>query len=93
MSALDVVPCGASLLLLMVAGWAFLKRSIYPDTEEGNPGVQLLFAAVFALSANLLELLLCEILGLLDPRCGVPIPVGPRQAAQPKAEAVVDPPV
>jgi hypothetical protein len=36
--------------------------------HEPNALVQLLFAAVFALSANLLQLLIFEILGPMDPR-------------------------
>eukprot|EP00887_Chlorella_sp_A99_P004233 scaffold15.g4233.t1 len=64
---LDVLLSGASLLALGLGGWWFLDRSIYRDHEERNVGAVALFAAVFALSANLLELLLCEILGLMDP--------------------------
>lgn len=57
-----------SLLALAAAGWRFLEGSVIRDFEERRAGVELLFSAVFALSANLLQLLLCEILGLMDPR-------------------------
>ena len=50
--------------------WAFLRSTIlrhYDAAHRRGATVQLLFAAVFALSANLLQLLLCEILGMMDP--------------------------
>ncbi len=70
MSGLALAQTGGSLAALLVAGWAFLRSTIlqhYDAAHRRGATVQLLFAAVFALSANLLQLLLCEILGLMDP--------------------------
>lgn len=57
-----------SLLVLFMAGRIFLEYSVYRDYEDRNVAVQLLFSAVFALAANMLELLLFEILDILQPR-------------------------
>ncbi len=62
----ELLVCGVCLLLLLVGGWLFLNYSLYRDFENRNHVVQLLFATVFALSANLLQLLLFEIVGVLS---------------------------
>ncbi|PRW44958.1 tyrosine--tRNA ligase cytoplasmic [Chlorella sorokiniana] len=70
MAGLALAQTGGSLAALLVAGWAFLRSTIlrhYDAAHRRGATVQLLFAAVFALSANLLQLLLCEILGLMEP--------------------------
>lgn len=70
MSTLDVVQAAGSLGALLLAGWLFLRSTIlanYDASHRRNAPVQLLFAAVFALSANLLQLLICEILGMMEP--------------------------
>lgn len=70
MGALDVLQTVGSLAALLVAGWLFLRSTIlqnYDASHRRNLVVQLLFAAVFALSANLLQLLICEILGMMEP--------------------------
>lgn len=71
MSGLAAAQTAGSLAALMVAGWAFLRSTTlrdYDASHRRNLVVQLLFAAVFALSANLLQLLICEIMGVMDPR-------------------------
>lgn len=71
MAGLEFVPA-LSLVGLLLAGWLFLRSTIltqYDASHRRNLVVQLLFAAVFALSANLLQLLVFEILDLMDPRC------------------------
>lgn len=70
MTGLELLLCGASLLLLLAGGWAFLNYSLYRDFENKNHVVQVLFSAVFALSSNLLLMLLFEILGVMTQRCG-----------------------
>ncbi|KAI3426358.1 hypothetical protein D9Q98_008730 [Chlorella vulgaris] len=69
MASLALTPV-LSLLGLLLAGWLFLRWTIlthYDASHRRNPVVQLLFAAVFALSANLLQLLVFEILDIMDP--------------------------
>ena len=70
MAAVELLQTAGSLALLLAAGWLFLRSTILRDFDDRrhNLLVQLLFAAVFALSANLLQLLICEILGMMDPR-------------------------
>ncbi|CAL8468873.1 g8414 [Coccomyxa elongata] len=63
---LDAFIVCASLIILFCLGWAFLNRSLFKDYEEEHSGVQVLFALVFALSVNLVELVLFEILGVLS---------------------------
>ncbi|KAL4421835.1 hypothetical protein ABPG77_001624 [Micractinium sp. CCAP 211/92] len=70
MAGMDGVVPGGSLLVLLLAGWLCLRSTIlanYDAAHRRGIVVQLLFAAVFALSANLLQLLICEILGMMDP--------------------------
>lgn len=70
MAGMDGAVPGGSLLLLLLAGWLCLRSTIlanYDAAHRRGAVVQLLFAAVFALSANLLQLLICEILGMMDP--------------------------
>ncbi|EFN56411.1 hypothetical protein CHLNCDRAFT_144997 [Chlorella variabilis] len=69
MAGLEFVPA-LSLVGLLLCGWLFLRSTIlthYDARHRRNSVVQLLFAAVFALSANLLQLLVFEILDLMDP--------------------------
>lgn len=72
MSGVALAASGGSLLALTGAGWAFLRSTILRDYDaahrKDHRPAQLLFAAVFALSANLLQLLICEILGVMEPR-------------------------
>jgi hypothetical protein len=78
MASLALAPV-LSLLGLLLAGWLFLRWTIlaqYDASHRRNPVVQLLFAAVFALSANLLQLLVFEVLDIMDPRCGCPAAAG-----------------
>ncbi|GAB4817352.1 hypothetical protein N2152v2_004398 [Parachlorella kessleri] len=67
MTGAELLVCGVCLLLLLLGGWLFLNYSLYRDFENKNHIVQLLFATVFALSANLLQVLLFEIVGILSP--------------------------
>lgn len=53
---------------LVTAGLLFVNHSLYKDFEGKDPIVQGLFAVVFALSVNLLLLILSEILGALSHR-------------------------
>lgn len=62
----ELLLCGLVLLLLLAGGWLFLNYSLYRDFENRNHVVQLLFSSVFALSSNLLVMLLFEILGVLS---------------------------
>eukprot|EP00884_Botryococcus_braunii_P006472 jgi/Botrbrau1/15826/Bobra.40_1s0012.1 len=57
-----------SLILLFIFGWLFLNRIFFKEVEEKDVVVQVLFSVVFALSLNLVEVLLFEILELLDAR-------------------------
>ena len=71
MAGLVLLQTGGSLAALVAAGWVFLRSTTlrdYDATHKGNAVAHLLFAAVFALAANLLQLLICEILGMMDPR-------------------------
>ena len=70
MAGLALLQIGGSLAALLGAGLAFLRSTTlrdYDATHKGTALAQLLFAAVFALSANLLQLLICEILGWMEP--------------------------
>eukprot|EP00899_Mesostigma_viride_P020542 jgi/Mesvir1/2848/Mv13934-RA.1 len=62
----DIATVVVSLLGFFFCGWLFLNRQLYSDYEQKHIAVQVLFSAVFALSACLLELLVFEILGLLE---------------------------
>eukprot|EP00873_Tetraselmis_striata_P001407 jgi/Tetstr1/421671/TSEL_012610.t1 len=56
-----------SLAALFGAGWAFLRLNLlYNDFEEQSTVVQALFSLVFALSSNLLELVIFEVTGALS---------------------------
>eukprot|EP00850_Spirogloea_muscicola_P002678 SM000010S04316 [mRNA] locus=s10:971591:975426:+ [translate_table: standard] len=67
-AALEAGVAGGSLAGLFVAGWWFLQARLYKDYEEKRAGVDVLFCAVFALSTNLLQLVLLEMLPLLGKR-------------------------
>ena len=66
MTGLELLVVGGSLLLLFLGGWWFLAYS-HQEMEERETLVRVLFATVFALSGNMLQLLLFEILGVLEP--------------------------
>mmetsp|Transcript_21307 Transcript_21307/g.64114 ORF Transcript_21307/g.64114 Transcript_21307/m.64114 type:complete len:476 (-) Transcript_21307:3142-4569(-) len=68
MTVWEALIVGGSLLGLTTAGWLFLNRSLYRGHDDKDPVVQVLFAAVFALSVNLLMLILFEILDLMSVR-------------------------
>jgi hypothetical protein len=89
MLSVALVPA-ASLAGLLLCGWLFLRSTIltqYDAASQRNILVQLLFAAVFSLSANLLQLLVFEILDIMDPGCDAPwrcqrwLPAGPKLPA------------
>jgi hypothetical protein len=56
----------ASLAVLYLAGRLFLRQSVYRDYEGRAPVVHL-FSAVFSLCSFMLEILMMEILGVLEP--------------------------
>ena len=71
------------MLLLSSLDWTALSPSVYECTschnciwrrpyDTANFAVQVIFSLVFALSVNLLQLVLFEILGVLDYRCARP---------------------
>lgn len=66
MTGLEALILGSSLLLLFLGGRWFLAYS-YQEMEGRETLVRALFATVFALSGNMLQLLLFEILGVLEP--------------------------
>ncbi len=68
MGLIDLLVVGGSLLALIAAGRLFLSRSVYRDFEGRNPAANVLFVAVFALSACMLELLVFEIMDVMDVR-------------------------
>jgi hypothetical protein len=57
----------ASVGALYIAGRKFLAHSVYRDFESRSSAAQILFALVFALSAFMMELLVFEIMGYMDP--------------------------
>eukprot|EP00803_Ostreobium_quekettii_P005890 evm.model.scf_1537.1 EVM.evm.TU.scf_1537.1 scf_1537:609-895(-) len=65
MGLADAAIALGSLGALFLAGAAFLNHSLYRDLETGDRPVTGMFCAVFALSCNLLELLLFEITGVM----------------------------
>ncbi|KAK9815635.1 hypothetical protein WJX72_007232 [[Myrmecia] bisecta] len=68
MALVEALIITGSFGTLFVAGWLFLNHSLYRDFEEKDTIVQVLFSAVFALSVNLLQLVLFEILDVLSHR-------------------------
>lgn len=68
-----------SLAVLFAAGWWFLVSRIYKDYEEKFLAVEILFCLVFALSCNLLQLVVFEILPILGRR-SVPLPLNSLQS-------------
>jgi uncharacterized membrane protein len=68
MGLIDLLVGGGSLLVLFAAGRLFLAHSVYRDFEGRNPAANVLFAAVFALSACMMELLVFEIMDVMDVR-------------------------
>ncbi|KAK3264084.1 hypothetical protein CYMTET_27151, partial [Cymbomonas tetramitiformis] len=65
---LDIVIIAVSLLALAICGWFFLTRRLYNDYDEKHFLVGVLFSSTFAFSANLLQLVLFELLGVLSSR-------------------------
>ncbi|GMH35755.1 hypothetical protein BSKO_03623 [Bryopsis sp. KO-2023] len=67
MKILDTLVAFGSLVVLFLAGGLFLNLNLYRDLEQKDPTVQALFSLVFAFSCNLLEILLFEITGVMEP--------------------------
>eukprot|EP00898_Chlorokybus_atmophyticus_P004678 jgi/Chlat1/5210/Chrsp33S00395 len=64
----EAVIVALSLGAFFACGWVFLNKKLYGDYEQKQLPVQILFCTTFALSCNLLQLVLFEILGILSTR-------------------------
>lgn len=64
----QIVVLVALFIALLAVGLLFVNQGLYKDFDGKDPVAQALFAVVFALSANLLLLILSEILGVLTHR-------------------------
>eukprot|EP00466_Bigelowiella_natans_P010892 jgi/Bigna1/88928/estExt_fgenesh1_pg.C_400118 len=62
---MDALLVGATLACFFAFAWLFFKR-IFEDYEVRNVAGQALFSLVFALSCNMFELIIFEILDILD---------------------------
>ena len=59
----------ATQVVFFAFGWVFFVNKLFRDYEVKRIGVQVLFAATFAVSCTLFELIIFEILDVLDKRC------------------------
>lgn len=56
----------ASFAFFFSAGWAFFRLQLFRDYEVKLRHIQLIFAATFALSCSMFELIIFEIFDVLD---------------------------
>ncbi|CAJ0935253.1 unnamed protein product, partial [Mesorhabditis belari] len=62
----DMTIMGLSTFAYFVCGWLFFLKQLFRNYEVHNRNVQLLFAATFALSCTLFELIIFEIVDVLE---------------------------
>lgn len=64
---LDWLAVLASVALLFIVAFFFFSQWLFSDYEVKVRAVQFLFALVFTLSLLMLELIIFEVMGVLDP--------------------------
>ena len=65
---LEAFVIAGSLMALFAAGRWFLVKGVYKEYEEKYMAADLIFCTVFALSCNMLELVILEIVPVLGTK-------------------------
>lgn len=68
MIVFDLIVLVTSFTALLMAGWLFVTKSLYSPKERRSTVATAMFALVFAFSAMILELIVCEVTDSLDIR-------------------------